>query len=334
MPSTERILQLVQQTLDEIDDRPVDVSVRRAIRIASLLGESEVAVRLGYEVKPSGGHPPSNAADTRRLMAEPELWGDREGPAENAITEYVAERALPDGMVDGHSLSELSFWEAIAETTNSNELNGDDYRQYLEVSERRVRIIERARHRVFTLLCAWERQLTYSNTNERIFGRFQRTVDAVLARGAPEVLERFNAVYRRLADAARDNANEVSEELAQALTSCRRILKAVADQVQPPVHGAETPEGHSLDNQHYRNRLYEFTKKVGEGDSADAALAALIGGVYDRFEALDKLTSKGVHADVAQREAELCAISTYIVAGELLERYAAHAGGGNADDGR
>jgi hypothetical protein len=45
---------------------------------------------------------------------------------------------------------------------------------------------------------------------------------------------------------------------------------------------------------------------------------AALGGLYDRFAALDKLANKGVHAELGVHEAELCAISTYLVAGELL----------------
>jgi hypothetical protein len=41
-------------------------------------------------------------------------------------------------------------------------------------------------------------------------------------------------------------------------------------------------------------------------------------GIYDRFEAADKLTNRAVHADVALEEAEMCAILTYVLAGEIL----------------
>ena len=98
----------------------------------------------------------------------------------------------------------------------------------------------------------------------------------MLAHGAPAVLDQFSAVYRRLREATRDPVLPVSEDLAQAVTSCRRILKTVADHL------------------------------------------AALGGIYDRFSALDKLANKGVHAELGVPEAELCAIHTYLVAGELL----------------
>ena len=82
------VLSLVRQALGQIDDRPVSVTARRAARIASLLGETELAVYLGFELKPTGGHPPANAANTRRLMADPSLWADPDGPSEAAMATY------------------------------------------------------------------------------------------------------------------------------------------------------------------------------------------------------------------------------------------------------
>src|SRR5262249_20128586 len=88
---SEQLVQLVQTALAEIDDRPVDVTARRTARIASLLGETEFAVYLGYELKPSGGHPPANAEDTKRLMADPSLWGSGTGPDEVAFARYAGQ---------------------------------------------------------------------------------------------------------------------------------------------------------------------------------------------------------------------------------------------------
>jgi hypothetical protein len=73
-----------------------------------------------------------------------------------------------------------------------------------------------------------------------------------------------------------------------------------------------------LDDAKYRNRIKEFTKKANAGETLADATQSTIFGIYERFAAIDKLASKGVHADLALAEAELCAINTYILAGELL----------------
>jgi hypothetical protein len=315
--ASEQVLSLVQQALDELDDRPIDVSVRRAARIASLLGDTVFAVYLGMELKPSGGHPPGNAADTRRLMADPSLWSDSNGPVEEALTIYQGVRAITDGpdkgKIDSNGLAQI---EALLATVGADE--GLDPLQKLQLTDRQLSIRERVRHTVFAALCEWERQLTYANVNERIFDRFRSRVDGLLAQGAPAVLDQFSAVYRRLREATKDPAAPLTEDLAQAVTTCRRILKAVADHLLPGIPGAATETGASLNDAAYRNRIYQFIKdNVASEATADTVKAAL-GGLYDRFAALDKLANKGVHAELGIYEAELCAISTYLVAGELL----------------
>ena len=56
---------------------------------------------------------------------------------------------------------------------------------------------------------------------------------------------------------------------------------------------------------------------------SESRVGQAIVDVYDRFTALDNLASKGVHATVAREEAEFCAMSTYLVAGEVIRIHAA-----------
>jgi len=316
-PGSERLLTLVQHALDEIDERPIAVTARRVARIASLLGDTEFAVYLGYELRALGGHPPANAEDTRRLMTDPSLWADRDGPQEAAFTRYAKSRAMEgadNGKVFVHGLAEIEeLLLTFADTAHSPQ--GGDLANFVQFL-RGIR--ERVRHTAFTALCSWERQLTYANVNERIFERFRSRVDSVLAKGAPDVLDQFAAVYRRIREATSDQDAPMSEELSQAVTTCRRILKAVADHLLPGVAGATSQSGNSLNDAAYRNRIYEFVKAKVASDSTAELINAAVGGVYARFTALDTLANKGVHADLGVQEAELCAISTYLIAGELL----------------
>ncbi len=315
---TTQVLRLVEEALDQFDDRPLDATVRRAIRVASLLGETQVAVRLGLELKPMGGHPPANAETTRALMDDPSSWGSLDGPAEAAMEEYILERTIEgQSNVLGRSLAEIQwvndeYLVALPEPDDAGRVDSMSHREFHH------QVLERTRHTVFALLVRWERQLTYTNVNEEVYRRFQSAVDAVLASGAPDVLDAFGAVYRRLHEVSLIKSDDASEELAQALTTCRRILKAVVDHIIVGEPGALTADGHSLDDAAYRNRLFEFLKQTGTGNRERAAIEAEFAGLLGRFEAIDGLANKGVHADVAVREAELCAINTYVLAGEIL----------------
>lgn len=312
--TTEYLLRLVRQALDEFDDRPLDVSIRRAVRIASLVGESQTAVRLSLELNPIGGHRGANAEDTRRLMTDRSAWGDPDGPVERALAEFAEDRRIGPDKLSGHSIAQTQRWlDLMTEEDVSN-------KELFEMRATAKEILDRARHRTFTALCEWERRFSFGVTTQSLFDGFHDRVLRQLAAGAPRLIEQFNAVWSRIREARRENPQgEATEELAQAVTTCRRILKAVIDHVLPGEHGLLSEDGHVLDDEKYRNRLHEFTKRAMASESRTEALVGSLAGLNERFKALDGLASKGVHADVAMDEAESCAINTFIVAGEILE---------------
>ena len=157
--------------------------------------------------------------------------------------------------------------------------------------------------------------------NEQLLSGQQRRGDQALAGFAPEVLDQFSAVFRRLQEAASAQPDTAAEEeLAQAVTACRRILKAIVDTVQPadPTRPLSA-DGHSLTDEGYKNRLFEFLKTLSNSARYSTALMFAGKGLIDRFDAMDALASKGVHASVARHEAEFCAMNTYLLAGEILQ---------------
>jgi hypothetical protein len=117
--------------------------------------------------------------------------------------------------------------------------------------------------------------------------------------------------------AARTPDGPGAEELSQALTTCRRILEAVVDHVLP-AQDEPSESGHALDQSAYRNRLFEFIKRANSSKSVGKVTVALGKGLHERFTAIDELTSKGVHASVTLQAANLCALNTYVVCGEVL----------------
>lgn len=321
-PNAAAVLALVRSALDQFDIVHLAVSARQAIRIANLVGDTRSALELGFNLRPLSHEDGARAANrdmVERLIGEQfEDSVTRRAVFEVAFAAFSAERAIPNGLLDSHSLQELEFWNQ--EMPDADGFNRDEYKDNLEFKMRQIRIIERLRHNVFTLLCRWERQLTFAARQQRALETMHNRVDQRLAASAPEVVDQFNAAFRRLEDAATRNAKaEASEEYSQALSSCRRILKAVVDIVHPvdPTRPV-TEDGHPLTDPHYKNRLVEFLKAHAASTNFRTALAASGEHLFEMFSALDSQASKGVHASVALEEAEFCAVSTYALAAEIL----------------
>jgi len=152
-------------------------------------------------------------------------------------------------------------------------------------------------------------ELRYGSIIETSFERVRMRFDSFLSNQAPEVGRRLAAAYQRA-------YSDDPEEWSQALTSCRRALKALADEIYPPTD--ETKGGHELTDDKYRNRLIQFSTENIDSSSQEELLEAEIDSVVSRVEALDALASKGVHADVNERDLELAIVRTYLLAGDLL----------------
>ncbi|WP_370150925.1 hypothetical protein [Streptacidiphilus sp. EB129] len=318
MTSTDEILALVRSALDEFDDRPLPVSVRRACRIASLAGDSQTAVRLSLELTGIGnGDPVANREAVKRFLPDPEMWDSEEdSPGRVATREFLRDRMVdrdnPESLTDSTSVPALEWFTA----TFSRQ---EDTPDSLAAALRTTNLLELIRHRTFTYLCEWERRFGYSSINDSIFGGYKATVDRLLNTGVPGLVEQFTAVYRRLNEAASNDPDKpAAEELAQATTTCRRILEAVVDHALP-AQQEPSATGNKLDQPAYRNRLFEFIKMANASASSAEMMVALTEGLHSRYTAVSKLTNKGVHASIALRTANLVALNTYIICGEILQ---------------
>jgi hypothetical protein len=151
-------------------------------------------------------------------------------------------------------------------------------------------------------------------TSSSIFDRHRQRVDEYLMALSPDVLEKFNAAYRRANDGDH-------ESLTHALTSCRRILVAIADIVFPAqdlLWRDGSGIDHVVDADRYRNRIYAFLAEASASGSMKRVTSAAVDDLATRIESLSDSGGKGVHASVAQSEVDLCVIQTYLLAGELL----------------
>ena len=156
--------------------------------------------------------------------------------------------------------------------------------------------------------------MRFSSVANDILERYRQRVDAHLAEVASDVLEQFTAAYRRM------NEGDV-ESRSHALTSCRRILKAVADAVYPaqpiPVND-KAGKARDVSDDKYINRLWLFIDNVSVGSTVAKSMHATLSEVGARIDRLNELANKGVHSEVTTGEVEWCVVQTYILTGEVL----------------
>jgi hypothetical protein len=175
-------------------------------------------------------------------------------------------------------------------------------------------ILGKIRQDVYDYLVSVETDLLAGKENSDIFQRAQLYINESLRKYAPEALDMFVAAQERL-------SSGTGEDYAQALTSCRRVIKELADALYPAtpeeVEGIDGVKREMTDDR-YKNRLTEYVRKNVEGKRHKQTVVRIVGDLYGRLDALDGLASKGVHDKVTQAEAETCVVWTYMLAGDIV----------------
>ena len=175
-------------------------------------------------------------------------------------------------------------------------------------------ILRRVRQHCHTFLVRTEAALGVSDTASDTFSRVRQHVDARLAEVAPAALQEFGAAYERA-------GTDDTATLSQALLSCRRVIKALADALYPAtgatITGADGRDREMTDDK-FINRLVQFAvERIPSATSRRLALSSLE-ELGRRLDATQDLASRGVHDEVTQVEADQCIVQTYLLAADFL----------------
>jgi hypothetical protein len=338
LTSVEYMLGLARQALDEFESVPLAASLRRAERIARLRGDIHYAHMFQLDLRPNGGSTTWSRTEAYELLKSEEISDVHVDTWRSQIfEEWIKERspskvdeALKDtfggGELIGGSIESVIRHSALMERESARVTRPQVGYQMEQRRELDQEVIERTTHRVFTYLCTVERDLSYIGVNADIFERHRRRAESFLARISPRVLEQFTAAYRR----AREND---AESKTHALTTCRRILEAVADAVYPPraepvADSSGTPRKVGPEN--YINRLWMFVADSMSGSTHSKLLLATLQDFGSRIDAVYSLTNKGVHDNVSPAEVDTCVMQTYLLAGEILRIFEDSSEGGES----
>ncbi|MGH3119112.1 MAG: hypothetical protein ACRDQ2_18745 [Gaiellales bacterium] len=149
-------------------------------------------------------------------------------------------------------------------------------------------------------------ELAFAERQAELFDEARQQVDALLTPLSGDTLSKIDSIYRRLAE-------DEPEAISHALTTCRRLIDAVADAIYPPSEATiDLGEGPmKLTQQQVQNRLNAFVAERTDSTSRRKKLRRTLGDLYGR-------ASSGVHKDVSRDEARFIFLATYIYLGEVL----------------
>lgn len=136
-----------------------------------------------------------------------------------------------------------------------------------------------------------------------------------------EQLSSINPESSRILSSIQENLkSENSEDWANAVHSCRRSLKNIADTLYPP---SDTPvtKGNitiKVDEESYINRLTLFIESKTSGTTPGNVLNSGIDLIGERLDSIYHASCKGSHYIVTQSEATQYVIYTFLFIGDIL----------------
>jgi hypothetical protein len=152
--------------------------------------------------------------------------------------------------------------------------------------------------------------LKFTGTIGNCFDLLRNEVDDKLLDLDPVLAEQLMLAFKSV-------SSTKEEEWSQALTTCRRLLEGLADNIFPVKK--EKTNGRVLGQGQYVNRIWAFMDSAIESDSNKALAKTHVDFLGAWLEKINKLANKGVHAELGQLEATKAVFHTYLVIADILE---------------
>ncbi|MDP2885954.1 MAG: hypothetical protein Q8P51_13140 [Ignavibacteria bacterium] len=337
----DKILELAHQALNELDtpNRLLSSVIRKCIRIARLRNDFDNLLWLELEMRDF-----SDKQTKRKILLEIAFHYAKDDFKElydRVLASYMTERScrqyddhsktlVDKGNLTSRTVSELedAIQELLTEASSSTPPSGlhpvDLYVLEEQYSNKRTMlrlmaseyssVLRKIENRAHEFLSLTEKQLIFSQINADIFERNRHYVDEHLKAISPEALDQLIAAFRRVNESS-------AESRSQALLSCRRILKTLADRLYPakdtPVVGADGKERILTDDK-FISRLWQFIFERTNSSKSRDLLNAQLQDLGNRIDRLYQLSSKGVHDSVGEFELNQCVIQTYLTVGDIL----------------
>ncbi|MDE0490343.1 MULTISPECIES: helix-hairpin-helix domain-containing protein [Psychrobacter] len=153
-------------------------------------------------------------------------------------------------------------------------------------------------------------KLKYSGTVKSSFDLLKDAVDDKFLEINPELAEQLMLAFKSISS---DN----KEEWSQALTTCRRLLESLADNLYPA--NDKIINNRTFKQNQYVNRLWQFMHEAIQSDTNKTLAKAHVDYLGSWLERNNKATNKGVHDEVTQLEATKFVFHIYLMLADLLE---------------
>lgn len=321
-------LQVADELLAELEtqDIPIDKSLLKAKRLARILADGDAQSWLDFETR---GYPSDFHFDKLGNCYKYAVAGGRIDPAQGKYWTQSLPELEAQVKAEHHGLTAMGMPASFSPTVENYVASGATI-QVLSAFQGSLQGQKNAYKQAAHLFASMKSALhayamethialQLGNAAEGIFEAARNEVDAFVRTHVPKAAEQLVALAARLRE-------DDVESRSAALNTCRRLLVSVADSVFPPQESPYVDSkgvSREVGPEQYKNRLLAALGRSLLGETARSLITSEIDHLAARLDAVNDLSSKGVHADVSVEEARLAVIQTYLVVAEVARLQAA-----------
>lgn len=309
---------ILNEALKELESQNGSVAsgVQKLLRVAHIFDEVKIVAWCGFHLgKPDYIDPVKNYlkalleqhTNKNKLTEEAVYKAKLNFEKSGVKLDYHFDADDFASMLDeaGGGLSSIVFIEQKYADLVKNKTSNDDTYYKSNLSKRIAHVKIKAQEKAIYLL----NKDVYINATKTTFDFLKEEVDDKLLDLNPELAEKLMIAFKSVSS---DNP----EEWSHALTSCRRLIEGLADELFPSIDN--DINGRKLGQQQYINRLWAFMDKAIESESNRELAKTHIDFLGSYLQKTHKLTNKGVHTSITKIEAVKTVFHTYLLIADIL----------------
>ncbi|MCX6750455.1 MAG: hypothetical protein NTZ83_03285, partial [Candidatus Pacearchaeota archaeon] len=311
----------------ELSQIPIQQILLKCLRLARLINDFEAFEWLKFEA--------NGFETTSDGLLTPQAW---QAASKSGRVSHKTEKELPKGKKPGEYANtetigvmeevieiskkrmEVAYDPNISVSSQSTYYpvlppgNAEERNTLSNIISERTKVIEKVRARIYEYILNVNYEFKFGKITEEIFTKRRNYVDRVLKDVCPKAVQKFISAYENL-----ESGND--EDWANAVHSCRRILKEVADKLNPPdSQPVIGKNGKSIEvgEDKYINRLVLHAESKSSSEKFNAIVGSHLKFLGERLDSVNEAANKGTHCEVTLEEAERYIIYTYLLLGDIL----------------
>ncbi|WP_367111745.1 ComEA family DNA-binding protein [uncultured Psychrobacter sp.] len=315
-------LSILEEALYELESKKGSIStaVQKLARASSMLGEDEVYAWTQLQL----GNTQYTAVLTSlfKVIAEsPKIDGEVKLEEEKLKPIFESGNELNIGFDGSSNINELYAYKANKSAGGLNSVvlieqiaenilkqkKGNDGTHYIHPLNSHLSYINKY---CYSYISSLIDKLKYSGTIKSSFDLLKNSVDDKFLEIDPELAEQMMLAFKSVSS---DNP----EEWSHALTTCRRLLEKLADNLYPA--NDKVINNRTFKQNQYVNRLWQFMHEAIQSDTNKTLAKSHVDYLGSWLERNNKATNKGVHDEVTQLEATKFVFHIYLMLADLLE---------------